>query len=158
MRRSSLKNAAVSFLERLNKSILPSGYKSSIKEFDVNESTEANEETGMLDAAEDLDQEDGMEPLKVSPIAIALGYNENREDAEDDDKESNPIAKQLNKREEEDAILDFSLLNDDDPIFEEPASPGRRTAIILAIIVMILAIALALFLAHLSGRAFWLQG
>ena len=158
LRRSSLKNAAVSFLERLNKSILPSGYKSSIKEFDVNESTEANEETGMLDTAEDLDQEDGMEPLKVSPIAIALGYNENREDAEDDDKESNPIAKQLNKREEEDAILDFSLLNDDDPIFEEPASPGRRTAVILAIIVMILAIALALFLAHLSGRAFWLQG
>ena len=61
----------------------------------------------MLDTAEDLDQEDGMEPLKVSPIAIALGYNENREDAEDDEKESNPIAKQINKREEEDAILEM---------------------------------------------------
>ena len=100
----------------------------------------------------------GATALAAAPIAIALGYNENRKDAEEDEKESNPIAKQLNKREEEDAILDFSLLNDDDPMFEEPASPGRRTAVIFAIMVMILAIALALFLAHLSGRAFWLQG
>ena len=56
-----------------------------------------------------------------------------------------------------DEILDLSLLDSGESSLEEVSKPRRNKSIIFALILMLLAIGLALLLAHLSGRAFWLQ-
>ena len=54
-------------------------------------------------------------------------------------------------------ILDLSLLDNHESSLDELSEPARGKSIIFAIVFMLLAIGMALFLAHLSGRAFWLQ-
>ena len=85
-----------------------------------------------------------------------MGYNRRSEENKDDE-ESNPLAKQLNKVEDMDEILDLSLLDSGGSSLEEFSKPRRNKSMIFALILMLLAIGMALLLAHLSGRAFWLQ-
>ncbi len=85
-----------------------------------------------------------------------MGYNRRSEESKDEE-ESNPIAKQLNKGEDMDEILDLSLLDSGESSLEEFSKPRRNKSMIFALILMLLAIGMALLLAHLSGRAFWLQ-
>ena len=64
-------------------------------------------------STESILERDDESSLGVSPIAVAMGYNRRSEENKDDE-ESNPIAKQLNKGEDMDEILDLSLLDSGD--------------------------------------------
>ena len=154
MQRTSLKYAASSFLDDLKKTIGPASSKPFPNTVKINQP--ATEVIKKNLSTEPILEGDDESSLGVSPIAVAMGYNRRSEENKDDE-ESNPIAKQLNKVEDMDEILDLSLLDSGESSLEEFSKPRRNKSIIFALILMLLAIGLALLLAHLSGRAFWLQ-
>ena len=154
MQRTSLKYAASSFLDDLKKTIGPASSKPLPNTVKINQP--ATEVIKKNLSTEPILEGDDESSLGVSPIAVAMGYNRRSEENKDDE-ESNPIAKQLNKVEDMDEILDLSLLDSGESSLEEFSKPRRNKSIIFALILMLLAIGLALLLAHLSGRAFWLQ-
>ena len=154
MQRTSLKYAASSFLDDLKKTIGPASsipFPNTVK---INQP--ATEVIKQNLSTESILEGDDESSLGVSPIAMAMGYKRRSEENKDDE-ESNPIAKQLNKVEDMDEILDLSLLDSEGSSLDEFSKPRRNKSVIFAIILMLLAVGMALLLAHLSGRAFWLQ-
>ena len=91
----------------------------------------------------------------ISPIASALGYS--REKKELGDENANPIAKQIASNEPDDEILDLSLLESSQPFEEDSYQNEEKGSYVFAIIVMVIAIGAAAVLAHVSGKAAWLQ-
>ena len=154
MQRTSLRYAASSFLDDLQKTIGPASSKPFPNTVKINQP--ATEVIKPNRSTESILERDDESSLGVSPIAVAMGYNRRSEET-NDEEESNPIAKQLNKREDMDEILDLSLLESGGSSLEDFSKPRRNKSIIFALILMLLAIGMALLLAHLSGRAFWLQ-
>ena len=154
MQRTSLRYAASSFLDDLQKTIGPASSKPFPNTVKINQP--ATEVIKPNRSTESILERDDESSLGVSPIAVAMGYNRRSEET-NDEEESNPIAKQLNKREDMDEILDLSLLESGGSSLEEFSKPRRNKSIIFALILMLLAIGMALLFAHLSGRAFWLQ-
>ena len=154
MQRTSLRYAASSFLDDLKKTIGPASSKPFPNTVKINQP--ATEVIKPNRSTESILERDDESSLGVSPIAVAMGYNRRSEET-NDEEESNPIAKQLNKREDMDEILDLSLLESGGSSLEDFSKPRRNKSIIFALILMLLAIGMALLFAHLSGRAFWLQ-
>ena len=154
MQRTSLRYAASSFLDDLQKTIGPASSKPFPNTVKINQP--ATEVIKPNLSTESILERDDESSLGVSPIAVAMGYNRRSEETKDEE-ESNPIAKQLNKGEDMDEILDLSLLDSGESSLEEFSKPRRNKSMIFALILMLLAIGMALLLAHLSGRAFWLQ-
>ena len=149
LQRASLKYAASSFLDDLRNLIDPSTTKFDSSRVKI-------DQNAVLDESADTSSDSGDESLlEISPIAMAMGYGQDSENNEEED--SNPIAQQINKADDMEEILDLSLLDDHESSLDEFSEPARGKSIIFAIIFMLLAIGMALFLAHLSGRAFWLQ-
>jgi len=154
MQRTSLRYAASSFLDDLQKTIGRTSSKPFPNTVKINQP--ATEVIKPNRSTESILERDDESSLGVSPIAVAMGYNRRSEET-NDEEESNPIAKQLNKREDMDEILDLSLLESGGSSLEDFSKPRRNKSIIFALILMLLAIGMALLFAHLSGRAFWLQ-
>ena len=154
MQRTSLRYAASSFLDDLQKTIGHTSSKPFPNTVKINQP--ATEVIKPNRSTESILERDDESSLGVSPIAVAMGYNRRSEESKDEE-ESNPIAKQLNKREDMDEILDLSLLESGGSSLEDFSKPRRNKSIIFALILMLLAIGMALLFAHLSGRAFWLQ-
>ena len=154
MQRASLRYAASSFLDDLQKTIGRTSSKPFPNTVKINQP--ATEVIKPNRSTESILERDDESSLGVSPIAVAMGYNRRSEET-NDEEESNPIAKQLNKREDMDEILDLSLLESGGSSLEDFSKPRRNKSIIFALILMLLAIGMALLFAHLSGRAFWLQ-
>jgi len=91
----------------------------------------------------------------ISPIASALGYSRNKKQLADED--ANPIARQIGSNEPDEEILDVSLLRESQDFEEESQQEEESASYIFAIIVMVIAIGAAAVLAHVSGKAAWLQ-
>ena len=101
-------------------------------------------------------EEEGVEDDPViSPIASALGYF--RQKKESGDENTNPIAKQIASNEPDDEILDLSLLESSEPFEEDSYQNEEKGSYVFAIIVIVIAIGAAAALAHVSGKATWLQ-
>ncbi|MBT7982377.1 MAG: hypothetical protein HN584_07385 [Akkermansiaceae bacterium] len=103
----------------------------------------------------DGEQEGVEDDPVISPIASALGYS--REKKELGDENANPIAKQIASNEPDDEILDLSLLESSQPFEEDSYQNEEKGSYVFAIIVMVIAIGAAAVLAHVSGKAAWLQ-
>ena len=103
--------------------------------------------TGEEEGAED-------DPV-ISPIATALGYS--REKKKSEDENANPIARQISSNEPDDEVLDLSLLEKSQPFQEESYQNEEKGSYVFAIIVMVVAVGIAAVLAHVSGKAAWLQ-
>ena len=91
----------------------------------------------------------------ISPIARAFGYS--REKKESGDENANPIARQIASNEPDDEVLDLSLLEKSQPFEEESYQNEEKGSYVFAIIVMAVAVGIAAVLAHVSGKAAWLQ-
>ncbi len=101
-------------------------------------------------------EEEGVEDDPViSPIASALGYS--RQKKESGDENANPIAKQIASNEPDDEILDLSLLESSEPFEEDSYQNEEKGSYVFAIIVIVVAVGIAAVLAHVSGKAAWLQ-
>lgn len=103
----------------------------------------------------DGEQEGVEDDPVISPIASALGYS--REKKELGDENANPIAKQIASNEPDDEILDLSLLESSQLFEEDSYQNEEKGSYVFAIIVMVIAIGAAAVLAHVSGKAAWLQ-
>ena len=103
--------------------------------------------TGEEEGAED-------DPV-ISPIATAFGYS--REKKKSGDENANPIARQISSNEPGDEVLDLSLLEKSQPFQEESYQNEEKGSYVFAIIVMVVAVGIAAVLAHVSGKAAWLQ-
>ena len=91
----------------------------------------------------------------ISPIATAFGYS--REKKKSEDENANPIARQIASNEPDDEVLDLSLLEKSQPFEEESYQNEEKGSYVFAIIVMVVAVGIAAVLAHVSGKAAWLQ-
>ena len=103
----------------------------------------------------DGEEEEVEDDPVISPIASALGYS--REKKELGDENANPIAKQIASNEPDDELLDLSLMESSQPFEEDSYQNEEKGSYGFAIIVMVIAIGAAAALAHVSGKAAWLQ-
>ena len=101
-------------------------------------------------------EEEGVEddPM-ISPIAKAFGYSRNKKELADEN--TNPIARQIGSNEPDEEILDVSLLRESQDFEEESHQEEEPTSYTFASIVVLIAIGIAAVLAHLSGKAIWIQ-
>ena len=101
-------------------------------------------------------EEEGVEddPM-ISPIAKAFGYSRNKKELADEN--TNPIARQIGSNEPDEEILDVSLLRESQDFEEESQQEEEPASYIFASIVILIAIGIAAALAHVSGKANWIQ-
>ena len=111
----------------------------------------STEGTGNDDGTEGSDRPDREKHLALSPIAEAMGIIGD-DSLSDEEINSNPIARQIWLGDD----ADDSPLEEGNPdeLQEDAFNPGEKAVKML--FVLLAAIAVAIVIAHCSGKAFWL--